>query len=239
MGYGVALASAALPAFAGHVAGDRREDLKRTVAFALKNIYFMMLPMTVFFLLLSGPLVRAIFERGEFTAESTAVTSSVLFFFSLGLMSYGGVKILAVAFHSLQDTRTPVKVAVISLIVNAVLNVTLMFPMQVSGIALASSLSAAVNVGLLYHFLDKRLGGFTGHFVGFLRKILLAGLAQVMAICASWYLLGSCPLYLRLALVFVVGVLAYAGAAWALGLDPAVEAVASLKRRLMARRRSG
>ena len=237
--FGVALASAALPAFAGHVAGDRREDLKHTVAFALKNIYFMMLPMTIFFLLLSGPLVRAIFERGEFKADSTAVTSSVLFFFSLGLMGYGGVKILAVAFHSLQDTRTPVKVAVIALIVNAVLNVTLMFPMKVSGIALASSLSAAVNVGLLYHFLDKRLGGFAGHFVGFFRKILLAGLAQVLAISASWLLLKMCPLYLRLALVFVVGVLVYGGAAWALGLEPAVHVVSSLKRRLLAKRRDG
>jgi putative peptidoglycan lipid II flippase len=234
--FGVSLASAALPAFARHVAGDNPEDLKKTVAFALKNVYFLMLLIAVFFLVLSGPLVRAIFERGEFNRDSTAVTASALFFFSLGIMGYGGVKILAVAFHSLQDTKTPVKVAVIALIVNAVLNVTLMFPMQVSGIALASSLSAAVNVGLLYHFLDKRLGGFRGHFPGFFRKIMLAGFVEVLAIYAGWQGLVMCSLYFRLALVFVIGTLAYGWTALALGLDPAVQAADIIKRKLIVRR---
>lgn len=222
--FGVALASAVLPVFAAHVSGKRPEDLKETVAFALKNIYFVMLPTTVFFLLLSRPLIQAVFERGEFNADSTNVTASVLFFFSLGLMGYGGVKVLAAAFHALQDTRTPVKAAIIALIVNAVLNVILMFPMKVSGIALASSIAAMVNLGLLYHFLARRLGGFADHFAGFFRKVIVAGFVQALAVIIAWRVFAACPLYLHLALVLLLGSLAYGGAAWALRLEPAVHA---------------
>jgi putative peptidoglycan lipid II flippase len=235
--FGVALASAALPAFAAHVAGERKEDLKKTVAFALENIHFVMLPMAVFLVVMAEPLVRVAFQRGAFDAYSTNVTSSALIFFSLGLMGYGGVRILAAAFHALQDTRTPVKVALIALVVNAALNVTLMFPMKISGIALASSIAAMVNLSLLYRFLSARLGGFEGYFKDFMWKLLLAGVVQGTVMWLAWQVLPGIPLLLRLALVFCLGMLVYGGVALGLRLAPAVHAADILKRKLNLGRR--
>ena len=79
-------------------------------------------------ILLSNPIIRLLFERGEFNQYSTTITSSALLFYSIGLMSFGGIKILVTAFHAMQDTKTPVKVAAVCLAINAALNFILMAP---------------------------------------------------------------------------------------------------------------
>jgi putative peptidoglycan lipid II flippase len=228
--FGVALAAATLPAFARHVVADNKEELRRTIVFALENIFFVMLPTMIFLCLLSEPLIRVVFQRGVFDAESTAVTSSVLFFFSLGLMGYGGVKILASAFHAMQDTRTPVKVAVLSLVVNALLNVILMFPMKLSGIALASAISSMVNLGALFIILERRIGGLKGAFVEYFMKLFSAGLVMGGFVWASWHLLTGVPEVLRLICVAVLGGGVYLVGAHAFGLEQARQVTKIFKR---------
>jgi putative peptidoglycan lipid II flippase len=219
--FGVALAAATLPAFAKHVVADNKAELRRTIVFALENIFFVMLPTTIFLCLLAEPLTRVVFQRGVFDANSTAVTSSVLFFFSLGLMGYGGVKILASAFHAMQDTRTPVKVALLCLFVNAALNVILMFPMKLSGIALASAIASLVNVGVLFVILEKRIGGLSGAFIEYFVKLFAAGVAMGVVIWSGWHLLVRVPEVIRLVLVAVMGGVVYFAAAHAFGLEQA------------------
>jgi putative peptidoglycan lipid II flippase len=164
-----------------------------------------MLPMTVFFCLLSRPIVRVIFQRGAFDRYSAIITSDALFFFSLGLMAYGGVKILVAAFHALQDTRTPVKVAVLALIVNTVLNVLLMFPMKIAGIALASSVASFVNLIVLSILIGKKVGVSFLCLKGFLVRIMIAGLGQALAVWALWRGLSVVPEIGRLAIVLAAG----------------------------------
>jgi putative peptidoglycan lipid II flippase len=159
--FGLAIASAALPTMSRLVAEENIEDLKNTVSFSLRSIFLIMFPCTVIILVLSQPIIRVFFQRGQFSAYSTTITSSALLFYSLGLFAFAGVKILATCFYSLKDTRTPVKVAGFCLIINAALNVVLMFPMQVAGLALASSISALTNFSILSYILDKRIGRFT------------------------------------------------------------------------------
>ncbi len=219
--FGVALAAATLPAFARHVVADNKEELRRTIVFALENIFFVMLPTTVFLCLLSEPLTRVIFQRGVFDAASTAATASVLFFFSLGLMGYGGVKILASAFHAMQDTRTPVKVAFMSLFINGALDVTLMFPMQLAGIALASAIASFVNVGVLFVILEKRIGGLHGAFMEYFVKLFAAGLVMGAVIWGLWHYLTAVPEVLRLVVTAVAGGGVYLAAAHAFGLEQA------------------
>lgn len=219
--FGVALAAATLPAFARHVVADNKAELRRTIVFALENIFFVMLPTTIFLCLLAEPLTRVVFQRGVFDAASTQVTSSVLFFFSLGLMGYGGVKILASAFHAMQDTRTPVKVALLCLFVNAALNVILMFPMKLSGIALSSAIASLVNVGVLFVILEKRIGGLSGAFIEYFVKLFAAGLAMGVVIWSGWHLLAGVPEMMRLACVAVMGGGVYFAAAHAFGLEQA------------------
>ncbi|MBF0122994.1 MAG: murein biosynthesis integral membrane protein MurJ [Candidatus Omnitrophica bacterium] len=207
--FGVALAVASLPVFSRYALVDNKEEFKKTLVFSLQNIIFVMLPMTVFFCLLARPIIRVIFQRGAFDVYSTIITSDALFFFSLGLIGYGGVKILVTAFHALQDTKTPVKVAVMALVVNAALNGILMFPMKLSGIALASSISAFVNITVLAVLLEKRLGIFLPSLRGFLLKIIVPALGQGLVVWAFWRWLFPVPEILRLVIVFVLGSTVY------------------------------
>ncbi|MBF0387517.1 MAG: murein biosynthesis integral membrane protein MurJ [Candidatus Omnitrophica bacterium] len=217
--FGVALASAVLPRLSKEALSADKAQFKATLEFALKNIFFIMLPMTITLSLLAEPLVRVIFQRGAFDAYSTAVTASALICFGLGLMGYGGVKLLVSAFHSLQDTRTPVKVALVSLAVNALLNVLLMFPLKIAGIALASAVSSVVSIALLMRFLSARLGGFDIRFAGFFLKLLAAGSLQAAGVWWLWRLIPGTPELWRLAIVIPSGALLYLLAAHVLRLE--------------------
>lgn len=156
--FGLALAQVALPTLSGLVARDNLVELKETVSFSLRSIFTMMVPATVGIMVLARPLVNILFERGSFTSYSTTITSSVLFFYCLGLTGYAGIKILASCFYALKDTFTPAKIAVFALLVNIILNLILMWPLKVAGLALATAISATVNFILLLFVLRKRIG---------------------------------------------------------------------------------
>lgn len=219
--FAVALASAALPTLSVHALAQDKAKFRDVLVFTLKNIFFVMLPMTIILVMLAEPIVRVIFQRGAFDVYSTSIASSALMCFALGLMGYGGVKILVSAFHALQDTKTPVKVALVSLGVNAVLNVVLMFPLKVAGIALASAISSVVSVSLLVHFLAPRVGGFKGQFDGFFGKLACAGLVQALATIGLWQLCAGVGDIWRLCLVVPVGAIFYVMTAYVLGLEQA------------------
>ena len=181
--FGYALSTAALPSLSTMVAQKEIDKFKRTVVFSLENIFFIIFPVSVLMILLSEPIVRVLFERGQFDAYSTDITSLALMFLSLGLFSFGGSKILTTAFYALKDTRTPVKVAAVVLVLNAGLNVTLMGPMGIGGIALASSAASVVGFFLLLIFLEKKIGIFTHSLRNFVSKIIAASL--VAGICVE------------------------------------------------------
>lgn len=207
--FGVALASATLPALSFHAVGQETAEFKKTLLFAIKNILWVLLPMTVFLCLFSAPIVKIVFERGEFNAYSTRVTSMALLFFSLGLCGYGAVRILVSAFHALKDTRTPVKAAVAALLVNAALNAALIYPMKVSGIALASAVASAVNALILFSVLRRRFGSMGGRFGRFAFNILLCAAGQGAASFKAWQMSSGLPELARLAVVFTVGMAVY------------------------------
>lgn len=158
--FGIALAQAALPAMSKHVALNDKGKLKETLAFSLKIVFFILIPSTVGLMSLGDAITKTLFERGAFTAYSTCITTSALFYYSIGLVACGGIKVLVSAFYSLHDTMTPVKVAAASLAVNIALNIALMYPLKVGGLALATSISAIFNFFMLYTLLHKRLGSF-------------------------------------------------------------------------------
>ena len=172
--FSVALASAVLPTLSGLAQKNDIPSLKKTVAFSLENIFFIMCPTTVIILFLSTPIIKVLFERGQFDVYSSDITSSALAFLSIGLFSFGGIKILVTAFHALQDTKTPVKVAFICLCINAALNFILMIPLKVGGIALASAIAGTVDFLALFYILDKRLGGLDSGLLNFFAKVTFA-----------------------------------------------------------------
>ena len=127
-----------------------------------------------------------LFERGEFNAYSTSITSWALGCYALGLVSYGGIKILATSFHSLHDTKTPVKAAAICLCINCALNFILMYPFKVGGIALASSISATIDFLILFFVMHRRLDGIARDFGFFVIKLLIACGAMAVVMRHMW-----------------------------------------------------
>jgi putative peptidoglycan lipid II flippase len=211
--FGIALSSVILPTLSRQAVAQDMESLKSTLRFSLRTIYFIMLPAALGLLILTQPVIRVLFQRGNFDYYSVQICSSALFFYAIGLVFFGGMKILIAAFYSLQDTRTPVKIASLALLVNLILNIILMFPLRVGGLALASSLAAGFNFFLLYRSLSKRIGRIISRDLSvYFLKVTGAGLAM-----AVFVLLFSrqAAVYLSpipgLILTIIAGALAYLG----------------------------
>jgi putative peptidoglycan lipid II flippase len=186
--FGIALSSAVLPTFSRQVVAQDIKSLKSTLAFSLRTIYFLMLPAAFGLIVLAQPIIQVLFQRGHFDVYSVEITAYALFFYAMGLVFFGGMKILIAGFYSLQDTRTPAVIASLALLVNLILNIILMFPLKVGGLALASSLSAGFSFSLLYLNLTKRIGRIiTKDLYSYFLKITISGLAMVIFVLIFFY----------------------------------------------------
>ena len=185
--FSFALSTVLLPTFSGQVNRKDMVSLKETLIFSLENIFFIMCPITVILLLLSAPIIRVCFQRGEFDLYSTAITSGTLLCLAFGLFSFGGIKILVTAFYAMQDTKTPVKVAGACLLINVVLNFLLMFPLKVSGIALASSIAGTIDFLVLFYFMDKKLNGLNSGLFAYFLRVSCAGLLLGAFTYGGWH----------------------------------------------------
>jgi len=154
-----ALSQAILPAFSTQVLEDTHDTLRHTLSWGLRCVFFVMLPASAAFMALSTPIIAALFGGKRFDAYSIQQTSSALFFYSIGLSSYGATKVLQSAFFALKDTVTPTKAALVALVSNVILNALLIVPFKIGGIALATSLSGINTFLILFVILKKRLGG--------------------------------------------------------------------------------
>jgi len=207
--FSIALASAVLPSLSGLANKNDIESIKKTVIFSLENIFFVMCPATVILLLLSSPIIRILFQRGEFSAYSTGITSSVLSFYALGLFSFGGIKILVTAFHALQDTKTPVKVAAVCLAINAALNFILMVPLKVGGIALASAIAGTIDFLALFYIMNKKLGDLHSGLLLYFLKVAIAGIITGVFVHKTWQYLTFPNEFLNLFLIGCCSALFY------------------------------
>ena len=195
--FGISLATAALPKMSKEVASNDMDALKDTIAFSLKTVFTIMIPATFGLMILAGPIVKILFQRGEFTAYSSGITIDALFYYAIGLFAYAGIKILVSAYYSMGDTRTPVKTAAIALLLNVTLNLILMWPLKVGGLALATSIAAITNLFLLYTALIKRIGdiGTFRIFISFLRILcssIVMGVFTMFAI-RGFLVAGDAP----------------------------------------------
>lgn len=155
--FGVAMGTAILPTLSQQAAKGELEELKKTLAFGLKMVLFIIIPAMVGLIALRVPIVHLFFEHGEFSRNATLGTATAVAFYSVGLPAFAGIRIVAATFYSLKNTKTPAKIAVFAMIVNIILNLALMGPMGHGGLALATSLSALLNLALLIFFLNRRL----------------------------------------------------------------------------------
>ena len=156
--FAIAAATAVLPSLSRQAESEDFEALKDTFGHALKLVFFISIPAMLGLIVLREPIVALLFQRGEFDALATRLTAQALLYYSLGLWAFSAVRIVAATFFAMQDTRTPVKMAGLSILVNIILGVVLMKPLAHGGLALATSLASILNLGLLVRALKNKLG---------------------------------------------------------------------------------
>ena len=141
-GYVIALSTAVLPLLARQAAANRMDDMKATLCFAMRLVLFITLPATVGLILLRVPIIEVLFERGEFDAQSTALTAWALMFFAVGLSAFSMKKVIVQAFYVVHDTRTPVIIGFFSLMINIACNFLFFRWLSNGGPPLATSVAA-------------------------------------------------------------------------------------------------
>lgn len=156
--FSIALSIALLPTFSDQAARQDVDGMKKTLVYSFKLVFLVTFPAMVGLLILNRPIIQVLFQRGEFDQQSTLMSASCLFFFAFGIPFISGVRIIAPAFYSLKDIKTPVIVASFIMALYILLSLLLMNPLRVGGIALALSISSVINLIVLFYLLEKKIG---------------------------------------------------------------------------------
>jgi putative peptidoglycan lipid II flippase len=157
---GIGLGTVLLPTISRQLGRGDEADAMQTQNRGMELALLLTLPATVALIVCGMPIVAALFQHGKFTEAAAFATAQALAAFSIGLPSYILVKVLTPGYYARSDTRTPVRYATVSMIVNLILNLALIVPLGHMGPPLATAIASTVNVALLYRTLAKR-----GHFV--------------------------------------------------------------------------
>jgi putative peptidoglycan lipid II flippase len=180
--FATAMGTVLLPVFSGQAARSRPDQILATLSQSLRLILFVMVPASVGLMVLSGPIVELVYERGAFTGWSTTLTARALACYAPGLAVFSLQKVFVPAFYALQDTRTPVRVGMRCVALNFCLNVLFMLTWPLyfrhSGLACATVLAEATNAAALGWMLHRRLGS-----PGW-RQIARGGLAALLGSAA-------------------------------------------------------
>jgi len=180
--FAIAISTAVLPSLSREAAQRDLDGLKETLSHALRLTMFITIPAMIGLIVLREPIIRLLFQRGAFDAFTTIMTAQALLFYSLGLWAFAALRVFVSAFYSLQDTKTPVKVAVVAMLANIGLCLALMGPLKHGGLALALSLASTLQLCILILLLRKKLGGIEGRVVvGSMARSFLSSL--VMGVC--------------------------------------------------------
>lgn len=208
--FGSASAQASLPALVEQAAQDDLGAFRETLLSVIRMVGFVMLPATVGLMVLSFPIVGGLFERGAFDHRSTIMTAQALICYALGLVAYAAAKILTGAFYALRETWTPVKLAVEAVAVNVVLSLALMWPLKVSGLALAAAIANTLNALRLALRLERRLGSpLLQPLAGPLLRQAGASLLMGVGCWVIHRLLAETPPWVELPLAILGGLVGY------------------------------
>ena len=213
---GVALGTILLPSLSKSFANGNHDEYCRLMDWGLRLCFLLALPSAVALGILAKPLTVALFQYGKFTAFDAAMTQRALVAYSAGLIGLIIVKVLAPGFYSRQDIKTPVKIAIVTLIMTQLMNLAFIGPLKHAGLSLSIGLAACLNAALLYWQLRKQKI-FTPQpgWRSFLLRLIFAVLVMSAALLGLLHVMpewsqGTMPIrLLRLMGVVVLGVVAY------------------------------
>lgn len=214
--FAIAIGVVILPSLSGKHAANDGAAFSRTLDWAVRMVFLIAMPAALALVILATPLMATIFFHGEISAYDIGKMSLSLQAYGSGLLAFMLIKVLAPGYYARQDTRTPVKIGIQAMVVNMVLNLALVFPLQHVGLALATSLSAYYNVFMLYRGL-RRQGAYQHQsgWPAFAFKLLLACGALVglmiwlMGNAADWLSWTTAERAGWMALIVISGMLLY------------------------------
>jgi putative peptidoglycan lipid II flippase len=166
------VAIAAMPTFSAQHALGQRDEMRTSLAASLRGVIFLALPASLGLMLLRVPLVAALYQRGEFTAQSTQLVAWALLWYAAGLVGHSIMEVLTRAFYAQHDTKTPVIIGTVAMLLNVVFSIgfSRLFArigwLPLGGLAFANSLATALEAAALFIVMRKRLGGIEGAFIG-------------------------------------------------------------------------
>jgi len=193
--FGIAIATVILPKLSADNAAQDAHGFIHTLDWALRLVFLIGIPATVGLALLSGPLLTTLFQYGQFSAIDTRMATYSLQAFALGLPAFILIKVLVPGFYSRQDTITPMRIGIISMLSNTVITLILVFPLAHAGLALSTSLAAYLNAGLLYRTLRRT--GIYSPLPGWRNFLIhIAGANLVMGL-TLWHGVGNLDLWIE------------------------------------------
>lgn len=159
--FGTTIAQAALPSLSQFSAKEKKQDFRETIQKGIHQILFWVLPSSVLFMVLRIPIVRLVFGASQFDWSATVDTGMTLSAFGLSLFAQALIHILARGFYALYDSKTPVRVGIVTVLINSFLSVLfiLVFRLPVWSLGLSTSVASIINAGALLYLLNKRIEG--------------------------------------------------------------------------------
>jgi putative peptidoglycan lipid II flippase len=242
--FAIAISTVVYPLIARHAAERNFTAMGNDFRKGLRLVLVINVPAAVGLALLSGPIVRLLYQHGKFTVDDAHAMTPLLALFVVGMPFFSVVNLTVRAFYAVKDTATPVKVAVVDFIINLVLSVSLMHWLGAAGLVIASTTAIIVQMVLLQRALARRLPGMTlAPLWPSLVKVLAGTLAMGMTVWAGWQLVGSISGDIHLVRFKVhvadlaavlglipLGVLAYGATLWLLRIEGRDELAAVLAR---------
>jgi putative peptidoglycan lipid II flippase len=224
---GVALGTILLPSLSKSVADKADGEYSQLLDWGLRLTFILALPASVALAVLSVPLVTGLFYYGKFSVLDVEMTRQALMAYSLGLLGLILVKVLAPAFYSRQNVKTPVKIAIFTLTSTQIMNLIFVFGLDLkhAGLALSIGLGACMNAGLLFYFLRKNdVYKPQAGWLMFMSKLAVAVIAMAVALHfaagsdATWLGYKLLPKIMHLLGLLVLGSAVYFLALWLMGI---------------------
>jgi len=247
--FGVAMASATLPAISRSAAAGNIDEFRKTLSHSLGMVFLLTLPSSVGLVVLGKSIIGAIYQGGKFQLYDTQQTALALSCYAIGLSGYAALKVLSPAFYALGDARTPMLVSLGSILVNLAVASTMIrvAGLRHAGLALSTSTVALFGFVILFVILRNRLGGIEGRALAAqLGKVGVASIAMAGVVAVSSHFaearfgVSQLARLADLAVSIPLGLAIYYGVCRALGvsdIDMAVRAfTAPMRRRLGARK---
>ena len=223
--FGIGIATVILPALSAQHTNNKPQQFAATMDWGVRFIGFFGVAALAGLMMLAGPIITVLFYHGEFKQADVLQVSYALMAYCCGLLSFMMIKVLAPGFYSRQDIKTPVRIGIIAMVANMVFNLMLVPFLGYIGLALATAMSASLNVVLLYHGLNQQgIYQFTTDTYWFFGKLVAAAVLMALVL---WYMTPDIALWFDFSLgqklmwlgaCIAAGVMSYVGGLWLLGV---------------------